>query len=166
MSVEHLVNAHIRSLRPYEPGKPIEEVERELGIAHSVKLASNENPLGPSPKALEALGDLFGVQSLALVEQHDWSTLDDIVQTGERLFREAVRDRTFAVRARRVGDRRAIPFLSEEVQRALGAALFPGARGVSLGSPEVTAALEIMPGDDELSTRPLYFAFEAEDPLA
>jgi len=58
MSVEHLVNAHIRSLRPYEPGKPIEEVERELGIANSVKLASNENPLGPSPKALEALGNL------------------------------------------------------------------------------------------------------------
>jgi len=105
-----------------------------------------EFPAHDEARALEALGDLFGVQSLALVEQHDWSTLDDIVQTGERLFREAVRDRTFAVRARRVGDRRAIPFLSEEVQRALGAALFPGARGVSLGSPEVTAALEIMPG--------------------
>jgi histidinol-phosphate aminotransferase len=49
-------------LIPYAPGKPIEEVERELGIAGSVKLASNENPLGPSPKALQAiqarLGDL------------------------------------------------------------------------------------------------------------
>jgi histidinol-phosphate aminotransferase len=50
------VNPHIRDLRPYEPGKPIEEVERELGISGSVKLASNENPLGPSPRALEALG--------------------------------------------------------------------------------------------------------------
>ena len=41
-------------IRPYPPGKPIEEVERELGRT-AVKLASNENPLGPSPKALEAI---------------------------------------------------------------------------------------------------------------
>jgi len=46
---------YIRSLVPYEPGKPIEEVERECGIANSIKLASNENPLGPSPKALNAI---------------------------------------------------------------------------------------------------------------
>lgn len=45
----------IRSLTPYKPGRPIEEVERELGIAGSIKLASNENPLGPSPKALAAV---------------------------------------------------------------------------------------------------------------
>jgi histidinol-phosphate aminotransferase len=56
MSIEGLVNPHIRDLKPYSPGKPIEEVERELGIRGSVKLASNENPLGPSPRALEALG--------------------------------------------------------------------------------------------------------------
>ena len=40
---------------PYAPGKPIEEVEREYGIVKSIKLASNENPLGPSPKAVEAI---------------------------------------------------------------------------------------------------------------
>jgi len=45
----------IRSLTPYKPGRPIEEVERELGISGSIKIASNENPLGPSPKALAAL---------------------------------------------------------------------------------------------------------------
>jgi len=50
-----LVGDHIASLKPYEPGKPIEEVERELGITGSIKLASNENPLGPSPAAIEAL---------------------------------------------------------------------------------------------------------------
>ena len=49
------VPEYIRSLIPYEPGKPIEEVEREYGISNSVKLASNENPLGPSPKALSAI---------------------------------------------------------------------------------------------------------------
>ncbi len=45
----------IRSLTPYKPGRPIEEVERELGIGGSIKIASNENPLGPSPLALAAL---------------------------------------------------------------------------------------------------------------
>jgi len=49
------VPEYIRTLVPYAPGKPIEEVEREYGIANSVKLASNENPLGPAPKALEAI---------------------------------------------------------------------------------------------------------------
>ena len=46
--------AGIAGLRPYVPGKPISELERELGITGSIKLASNENPLGPSPKALAA----------------------------------------------------------------------------------------------------------------
>lgn len=46
---------HIAGLRPYVPGKPVEALERELGIQGSVKLASNENPLGPSPKAVEAI---------------------------------------------------------------------------------------------------------------
>lgn len=45
---------HIVSLTPYIPGKPIEELERELGISPIIKLASNENPLGMSPKALKA----------------------------------------------------------------------------------------------------------------
>lgn len=45
----------VRGLRPYEPGKSIEELEREYGISNAVKLASNENPLGPGPKALAAI---------------------------------------------------------------------------------------------------------------
>ena len=46
---------HIKSINPYVPGKPVEELERELGITGSTKLASNENPLGPSPLAVKAL---------------------------------------------------------------------------------------------------------------
>ena len=49
------VHPSIAKLVPYSPGKPLDELERELGIRDAVKLASNENPLGPSPKALEAL---------------------------------------------------------------------------------------------------------------
>jgi histidinol-phosphate aminotransferase len=57
MNVVERVPEYIRALVPYAPGKPIEEVEREYGIANSVKLASNENPLGPSPKAINAIRD-------------------------------------------------------------------------------------------------------------
>lgn len=45
----------IKGLSAYEPGKPIDEVKRELGLTSVVKLASNENPFGPSPKAIEAI---------------------------------------------------------------------------------------------------------------
>jgi histidinol-phosphate aminotransferase len=55
MSVVERVPEYIRALIPYTPGKPIEEVEREYGIKGAVKLASNENPLGPSPAAVRVL---------------------------------------------------------------------------------------------------------------
>ncbi|WP_018861364.1 MULTISPECIES: histidinol-phosphate transaminase [unclassified Thioalkalivibrio] len=44
----------VRGLTPYQPGKPIATLERELGIQQAIKMASNENPLGPSPQAVEA----------------------------------------------------------------------------------------------------------------
>ncbi len=50
-----LVTPGIEALRPYEAGKPIEELVREAGVADAIKLASNENPLGPSPLAVAAL---------------------------------------------------------------------------------------------------------------
>jgi histidinol-phosphate aminotransferase len=50
-----LVSLNIETLVPYAAGKPIEELEHELGVKNAVKLASNENPLGPSPLALRAL---------------------------------------------------------------------------------------------------------------
>ncbi|MDX8385755.1 MAG: histidinol-phosphate transaminase [Gallionella sp.] len=54
MNYSELAPAYIRAIAPYQPGKPISELERELGITGIVKLASNENPLGASPKAIEA----------------------------------------------------------------------------------------------------------------
>lgn len=50
-----VVGPNIEQLTPYKPGKPIDEVRRELGLTDVVKLASNENPLGPSPRAIEAI---------------------------------------------------------------------------------------------------------------
>jgi histidinol-phosphate aminotransferase len=49
-----LIRPNVLKLEPYSPGKPIDEVKRELGLTDVVKLASNENPLGPSPRAIEA----------------------------------------------------------------------------------------------------------------
>ena len=46
----------IEMVCPYEPGKPVREVQREYGLTRVIKLASNENPLGPSPRVIEALG--------------------------------------------------------------------------------------------------------------
>ena len=54
-----LAGQNILDLVPYKPGKPVKELERELGIANSVKLASNENPVGCSPKALQAIADFL-----------------------------------------------------------------------------------------------------------
>ena len=52
---ESLANEHILGIAPYEPGKPIEELERELGIHDAIKLASNENPLAPSDRVQAAI---------------------------------------------------------------------------------------------------------------
>jgi histidinol-phosphate aminotransferase len=58
-TIEELIPDYLRGLPVYVPGKPIEEVERELKI-QAVKLASNENPLGPSPKGIEAAQAALG----------------------------------------------------------------------------------------------------------
>ncbi|HEX4943699.1 MAG TPA: histidinol-phosphate transaminase [Usitatibacteraceae bacterium] len=62
MSPRDLAPAHVREIAPYVPGKPIAETARELGMAESaiLKLASNENPLGSSPRAIEALRGALG----------------------------------------------------------------------------------------------------------
>ena len=56
-NLKELLNSGITELSPYEPGKPIEDLERELGLKDIVKIASNENPLGPSPLALKKIKD-------------------------------------------------------------------------------------------------------------
>lgn len=55
MSFQVPLRKNLLGIKPYIPGKPIEELERELGIQNASKIASNENPLGPSPKVLQAL---------------------------------------------------------------------------------------------------------------
>jgi len=98
------------------------------------------------PEAPTVLSRVFGIQSLAVAEERSWSSLDDLVTAGVALFADAVVGRSFAVRARRVGERREIPITSEQVQRELGTALLSHARKVDLSHPDVTVSLEIMRG--------------------
>jgi histidinol-phosphate aminotransferase len=58
--IKEKARPEIFTLKPYVPGKPIEEVKREIGIQDIIKMASNENPLGPSPKAMEAVAGILG----------------------------------------------------------------------------------------------------------
>ena len=51
---------HVRGIAPYVPGTPIEQAQRQLGVGDFVKLASNENPLGPSPRSVEAVREAAG----------------------------------------------------------------------------------------------------------
>lgn len=55
MDIKKLVNPHLLNIKPYIPGKPIEEVQRELGLKDVIKMASNENLFGTSPRVIEAI---------------------------------------------------------------------------------------------------------------
>lgn len=100
-----------------------------------------------SGEALEVLARVFGVQSLSRVEQRPAPALDAVVRDGVELFRGRVAGRRYAVRARRVGDRGRAPFGSQQLERALGAALQPYGAKVDLTHPEVRAQIELFDGD-------------------
>src|SRR3954465_7238287 len=74
----------------------------------------------PDPGAAEVAARVFGVQSVSAVERRPWGTLDGVVASGVDFFAEAVRGRSFAVRASRRGKRDEIGFDSGAVERALG----------------------------------------------
>jgi histidinol-phosphate aminotransferase len=75
MNYTDLAPSYIRAIAPYQPGKPIAELERELGITGIVKLASNENPLGASPKAIEAMYE--AIKTIALYPDGNGFELKD-----------------------------------------------------------------------------------------
>jgi thiamine biosynthesis protein ThiI len=98
------------------------------------------------PAAEAVLARVFGLQSLSKVERRPGAALGEVVASGLELFRDAVRGRRFAVRARRVGEARP-PFTARDVEVALGEALRPFAARVDLDHPEVTVHLELYEGD-------------------
>src|SRR5579884_1279425 len=87
-----LVPPYIEALKPYEPGRSIEDVQREFGVSNVAKLASNENPLGTSPLATQAIGACLGKLNLypnggldlrrTLAEQYDLNVENVIAGSG------------------------------------------------------------------------------------
>jgi thiamine biosynthesis protein ThiI len=104
---------------------------------------SETDPGVPAADRDHPLLRVFGIQSVSFVERHPAPDLASVVRTGERLFRERVRGRRFAVRARRVGDRAAIEIDPREVERELGTALLEESAGVDLSNPEATVHIEL-----------------------
>src|SRR5262245_35332574 len=112
---ESLANEHILGIAPYEPGKPVEELERELGIHDAIKLASNENPLSPSDRVQKAiiaqLGNLNRYPDgsgyylrQALARKHDVSPDQVVLGNGSNELIELI-VRTFL----RAGDEAVVP---------------------------------------------------------
>ncbi|OGF57350.1 MAG: tRNA 4-thiouridine(8) synthase ThiI [Candidatus Fraserbacteria bacterium RBG_16_55_9] len=108
-----------------------------------------------SPEAAEALQRVFGIQSLSIVERRPGGHLGDVVQAGDELFRSRVKGKRFAVRARRAGDHGNDSFNSQDIARALGAALLPHALKVDLDNPEVTVYVEVRAGQAYFFTEQL-----------
>jgi histidinol-phosphate aminotransferase len=100
---ESLANTHILGIAPYEPGKPIEELEREYGVHDAIKLASNENPLPPSERVQRAIAGALGTLNRypdgsgyylrqALAKKHDFAQDQVFVGNGSNeLIELAVR---------------------------------------------------------------------------
>ncbi len=96
----NLATLGVAGLRPYQPGKPVEELERELGIRNIIKLASNENPLGHGEKARQAIASTVGLSRYpdgnarelkeALAKQHGINTDQITVGNGSNEILELV----------------------------------------------------------------------------
>jgi histidinol-phosphate aminotransferase len=112
---ESLANEHILGIAPYEPGKPVEELERELGIHDAIKLASNENPLPPSDRVQRVITDALATLNRypdgsgyylrhALARKHDVTAEQVVLGNGSNELIELV-VRTFL----RPGDEAVVP---------------------------------------------------------
>ncbi|RLA03068.1 MAG: histidinol-phosphate transaminase, partial [Gammaproteobacteria bacterium] len=154
----------VQALQPYLPGKPVAELEREYGISNAVKLASNENPFGPSPLAIaaatEALQDLSRypegsgyllVERLAEKHQLDASCItlgngsNDVLDIIARVFLTPDHEAVYSQHAFAV-----YPITVQAVgATARVAAAHDGSRGVPYGH-DLAAMLELVGPDTRL----------------
>lgn len=128
----------------------IEDTLRSEGIESELKREWSrffvEIPDADRSAALAALQRVFGIQSFSKVERRLGGRLEEVVRAGEELFKERVRGKRFAVRARCGGDRSKLSFGSKAIEIELGSALLPYAHQVDLDNPEVTAHVEVRDG--------------------
>ncbi len=158
----------VQALRPYAPGKPLSELEREYGITDAVKLASNENPLGPSRTVLNALqkgfdelarypdSNGFELKSV-LAERHgvspDWITLgngsNDVLELVARAFLSPQSSAVFSAHAFAV-----YPIVTQAIgARSRVAAAHNGSRGPLFGHD-----LDAMRAQIKADTRVIFIA--------
>lgn len=97
----------------------------------------------PAEVGRAVLPRIFGIQSFSEVKPFPWEGVETLLEKGTELYKDRVKGRTFAVRARRLGDRRFIGFSTMDVEKNLGAALYPFAKSVDLGNPEVKVQVEV-----------------------
>jgi len=107
---------------------------------------------GDEERAAEVLRHVFGIKSLSIAHEVEFTSLEDLVERAEAFFADKVRGRAFAVRARRAGRH---AFTSMDVEKALGAALLKYGSKVDLERPEVTAFVEVREGRAYLYTEVL-----------
>jgi len=132
------VHPDIAALSPYVPGKPIEELQRELGLTRVIKLASNENPLGPSPKALAVVNETA-------------ATLHRYPDGGAYRLREALADRWKVT-----SDHIILGNGSDEILGLLARAfLSPGDEAVMADQTFVIYKMEVMAAHGKAVTIPL-----------
>ena len=88
MDIQKLARKNILEIEPYKPGKPVSEVAKELGLKSVIKLASNESPLGPSPKAREAIR--VAIKELSLYPEGSGIRLREAIAKQWRIKPESV----------------------------------------------------------------------------
>lgn len=124
----------------------IKESGRKAKVTRDRNRIFVELPPGPGPSDDEMatrLARVFGIESVSLTHVEPWSTLEDVVAAGKVFGEEFVRDKRFAIRARRIGDRNEVPLRSPDIERDLGALLRPIASRVDLSNPEATIFVEV-----------------------
>lgn len=117
---------------------------RDAGVVAPVTRSPNRIFVASGDRrAANALGRVFGVQSLAIAQVHPAEKHDEVVRVAHERFRDVVAGRRFAVRARRVGDRAQIALDPRAIERALGTRLLEHAARVDLDDPEVSVPIEL-----------------------
>jgi thiamine biosynthesis protein ThiI len=118
-------------------------LEPQLEIHHTrIYVQLPESHAVPDPTD-HPLARVYGIQSVSFGERYAVDTVDAVVEIGERIFRDRVRGKRFAVRARRVGDRVSPGLRRRPVEVELGTRLLTGSAGVDLSHPEVTVHIEL-----------------------
>jgi len=124
--------------------KNIDDAMASVGAEFTHKLVMGRIMLETpqADKAMEVLPRVFGISSISRVQGYASADLEEIIETGKSLFGDMVRERTFAVRAKRTGKH---PFKSPDIERRLGGALVQHGGGkVKLKDPQVTVRVEVM----------------------